>query len=94
MRDAEKAPGQIVSPASLQARKVVELKKAERDLILVRCVAARLRSNAFTTLTLRSDGIDPQVTHFLATICAFLAGYLLWITITFSGVMPPSEWFK
>lgn len=41
MRDAEKAPGQIVSPAGLQARKVIELKKAERDLILVSCLAAR-----------------------------------------------------
>ncbi|BGO98931.1 hypothetical protein RTBOTA2_000027 [Rhodotorula toruloides] len=67
-RDLEKSAGQIVSPASLQARKVVELKKAERDLILV--------------------------THFLAIICAFLAGYLLWITIIFSGVTPPSSWIK
>ncbi|BGP28304.1 hypothetical protein JCM10296v2_000036 [Rhodotorula toruloides] len=67
-RDLEKTAGQIVIPASLQARKVVQLKKAERDLILV--------------------------THFLAIVCAFLAGYLLWITIIFSGVTPPSSWVK
>ncbi|BGP21162.1 hypothetical protein Rt10032_c19g6148 [Rhodotorula toruloides] len=67
-RDLEKSAGQIVSPASMQARRVVELKKAERDLILV--------------------------THFLAIICAFLAGYLLWITIIFSSVTPPSSWVK